>query len=87
MAIDEDNIMLVMFVGGDTISGTLVVVLKYLFLNPHCLHKVIKGKLLVKCYFKKGTQRMKYIPHNAPQLWDLCCLIMIYCYLFLMPND
>jgi hypothetical protein len=77
MAIDEDitdNIMLLMFVGGDTITGTLVVVLKYLFPNPHCLHKVIKGKLLVKFYFKKGTQRMKYKPHNAPQLWDLCCL-------------
>jgi hypothetical protein len=77
MAIDEDikdNITLLMFVGGDTISGTLIVVLKYLSLNPHSLHKVIKGKLLMKCYFKKGTQRINYKPHNAPQLWDLHCL-------------
>ncbi len=66
--------MLLMFIGGDTINGTLVVVLKYLFLNSHCLHKVIKGKLLVKCYFKKGIQRMNYKPHNVAQSWDLCCL-------------
>ncbi len=78
MAIDEDikdNIMLLMFVGGDTISGTLVVVLKYLFLNPHCLHKVIKSKgeystaslcveiVVCKCAFSKDPQS---ILHAVP---------------------
>jgi hypothetical protein len=40
--------------------------LKYLFMNMHCLHEVIKGELLVRCYFWKGIQRMKYKPYNAP---------------------
>ncbi len=54
MAIDEDindNIMLLMFVGNDTIISTLTTILKYLFMNMHCLHEVIKGELLVRCYF------------------------------------
>jgi hypothetical protein len=37
-------------------------------------HMMMIKTLLVKCYFKKGTQRINYKPHNAPQLWDLHCL-------------
>jgi len=39
----KDNMLTLLFVGRDTTNCTLSVVLKYLFLNPHCLHEVIKG--------------------------------------------
>ncbi len=39
----KDNILVLLFGGHDTTSSTLGVVLKYLFLNPHCLQEVIKG--------------------------------------------
>jgi cytochrome P450 family 26 subfamily A len=39
----KDNILILLFAGHDTTSSTLGVVLKYLFLNPHCLQEVIKG--------------------------------------------
>jgi cytochrome P450 family 26 subfamily A len=35
--------ILALFAGHDTTSSTIAVVLKYLFLNPHCLQEVIKG--------------------------------------------
>ncbi|KAH9548813.1 hypothetical protein CY35_11G106500 [Sphagnum magellanicum] len=62
----KDNILLLLFGGHDTTSSTLALVLKYLFLNPHCLHEVIKeqkkialemvGDLL--CW--GDTRKMKY---------------------------
>jgi cytochrome P450 len=39
----KDNILSLLWAGHDTTNCTLTVVLKYLFLNPHCLHEVIKG--------------------------------------------
>jgi cytochrome P450 len=39
----KDNILLVLSAGLDSTSSALGVVLKYLFLNPHCLQEVIKG--------------------------------------------
>jgi cytochrome P450 family 26 subfamily A len=39
----KDNILLVLSAGLDSTSSALAVVLKYLFLNPHCLQEVIKG--------------------------------------------
>jgi hypothetical protein len=39
----KDNILLVLSAGLDSTSSALAVVLKYLFLNPHCLREVIKG--------------------------------------------
>jgi len=39
----KDNILVLLFGGHDTTSSTLGVVLKYLFLNPHCLQEVIKS--------------------------------------------
>jgi cytochrome P450 len=39
----KDNILTFLFAGHDTTSGTIGVVFKYLFLNPHCLQEVIKG--------------------------------------------
>jgi hypothetical protein len=42
----KDNILVLLFGGHDTLAGTFVVVLKYLFLNPHCLQEVIKGMFL-----------------------------------------
>jgi cytochrome P450 len=39
----KDNVLTFLFGGYDTTSSTIAVVLKYLFLNPHCLQKVIKG--------------------------------------------
>ncbi len=39
----KDNILSLLFAGHDTTNCTLTIVLKYLFLNPHCLHEVIKG--------------------------------------------
>jgi cytochrome P450 len=39
----KDNMLTLLFAGHDTTNCTLSVVLKYLFLNPHCLHEVIKG--------------------------------------------
>jgi cytochrome P450 len=39
----KDNMLTLLFAGHDTTNCTLTVVLKYLFLNPHCLHEVIKG--------------------------------------------
>jgi cytochrome P450 len=62
----KDNILTFLFAGHDTTCGTMVVVLKYLFLNPHCLQEVIKeqkkiamekvGDLL--CW--DDTRKMKY---------------------------
>ncbi len=42
----KDNILVLLAAGHDTTSSTLAVVLKYLFLNPHCLQEVIKGMFL-----------------------------------------
>jgi cytochrome P450 family 26 subfamily A len=42
----KDNILVLLFVGHDTTSSTLALVIKYLFLNPHCLQEVIKGMFL-----------------------------------------
>jgi cytochrome P450 family 26 subfamily A len=42
----KDNILVLVSAGYDTTSSTLVVVLKYLFLNPHCLQEVIRGIFL-----------------------------------------
>jgi len=39
----KDNILLLLFAGHDTTVSTLALVIKYLFLNPHCLQEVIKG--------------------------------------------
>jgi cytochrome P450 len=39
----KDNMLTLLFAGHDTTNCTLTVILKYLFLNPHCLHEVIKG--------------------------------------------
>ncbi|CAM6009837.1 unnamed protein product [Sphagnum balticum] len=62
----KDNILVLLFAGYDTTSSTLAVVLRYLFLNPHCLQEVIKeqkkiamekvGDLL--CW--DDTRKMKY---------------------------
>jgi cytochrome P450 len=62
----KDNILVLLFGGHDTTSSTLALVLKYLFLNPHCLQEVIKeqkkivmekvGDLL--CW--DDTRKMKY---------------------------
>jgi len=62
----KDNILGFLFAGHDTTFGTIAVVLKYLFLNPHCLQEVIKeqkkiamekvGDLL--CW--DDTRKMKY---------------------------
>ncbi|CAK9238620.1 unnamed protein product [Sphagnum jensenii] len=62
----KDNVLTFLFGGYDTTSSTIAVVLKYLFLNPHCLQKVIKeqkkiaiekvGDLL--CW--DDTRKMKY---------------------------
>ncbi|KAH8952809.1 hypothetical protein BDL97_09G104800 [Sphagnum fallax] len=38
----KDNILTFLFAGHDTTCGTIAIVLKYLFLNPHCLQEVIK---------------------------------------------
>ncbi|CAM6037119.1 unnamed protein product [Sphagnum compactum] len=38
----KDNILVLLFAGHDTTSSTLALVIKYLFLNPHCLQEVIK---------------------------------------------
>jgi cytochrome P450 len=38
----KDNILSLLWAGHDTTNCTLTVILKYLFLNPHCLHEVIK---------------------------------------------
>jgi cytochrome P450 len=46
----NDNILLFLFAGHDTSSGTLAGVLKYLFLNPQCLQQVIKGRLMLLHY-------------------------------------
>jgi cytochrome P450 family 26 subfamily A len=42
----KDNILVLLFASHDTTSSTLAVVLKYLFLNLHCLQEVIKGMFL-----------------------------------------
>ncbi len=42
----KDNILVLVSACHDTTSSALVVVLKYLFLNPHCLQEVIKGMFL-----------------------------------------
>jgi cytochrome P450 family 26 subfamily A len=42
----KDNILVLLSTGHDTTSSTLAVVLKYLFLNQHCLQEVIKGMFL-----------------------------------------
>ncbi len=40
----KDNILTYWIASHDTVSTTLSLALKYLFLNPHCLHEVVKGK-------------------------------------------
>jgi cytochrome P450 len=47
----KDNILSLLFAGHDTTNCTLTVVLMYLFLNPHCLHEVIKGCSFPKTFF------------------------------------
>jgi cytochrome P450 len=62
----KDNILVLLAAGHDTTSSTLAVVLKYLFLNPHCLQEVIKEQK--KIAMKKvgnllcwdDTRKMKY---------------------------
>jgi cytochrome P450 len=43
----KDNIVLFLFAGHDTSSITLATILKYLSLNPHCLHAVVKGIIII----------------------------------------
>jgi cytochrome P450 len=43
----KDNIVLFLFAGHDTSSITLAAILKYLSLNPHCLHEVVKGIIII----------------------------------------
>jgi len=69
LIIDEeikDNILLFLFAGHDTSSITLAAILKYLSLNPHCLHEVVKEQEEI-AKVKAGaplnwedTQKMKY---------------------------
>jgi cytochrome P450 len=42
----KDNILVLLFGGHDTPTGAFTTVLKYLFLNPHCLQEVIKDMFL-----------------------------------------
>ncbi len=39
----KDNVLTFLFACHDTTCGTIAVILKYLFLNLHCLQEVIKG--------------------------------------------
>ncbi|CAK9267752.1 unnamed protein product [Sphagnum jensenii] len=62
----KDNILSLLWAGHDTTNCTLTVVLKYLFLNPHCLHEVIKEQKEIEVA-KAGallnwddTRKMKY---------------------------
>jgi cytochrome P450 len=62
----KDNIVLFLFAGHDTSSITLAAILKYLSLNPHCLHEVVKEQEEI-AKVKAGaplnwedTQKMKY---------------------------
>ncbi|CAM6013127.1 unnamed protein product [Sphagnum balticum] len=62
----KDNIIVLLFAGHDTTSGTLAAILKYLSLNPHCLHEVVKEQEEI-AKVKAGaplnwedTQKMKY---------------------------
>ncbi|KAH8973426.1 hypothetical protein BDL97_01G047600 [Sphagnum fallax] len=62
----KDNILLVLSAGLDSTSSALGVVLKYLFLNPHCLQEVIKEQREIEAA-KVGallswddTRKMKY---------------------------
>ncbi|CAM6042650.1 unnamed protein product [Sphagnum compactum] len=62
----KDNMLTLLFAGHDTTNCTLTIVLKYLFLNPHCLHEVIKGQKEIEVA-KAGallnwddTRKMKY---------------------------
>ncbi|KAH9570075.1 hypothetical protein CY35_02G021200 [Sphagnum magellanicum] len=62
----KDNMLTLLYAGHDTTSCTLSVVLKYLFLNPHCLHEVIKEQKEIEVA-KAGellnwddTRKMKY---------------------------
>jgi cytochrome P450 family 26 subfamily A len=45
----KDNILVLVSASHDTTSSTLAVILKYLFLNPHCLQEVIRGMFLRLC--------------------------------------
>ncbi|KAH8935233.1 hypothetical protein BDL97_17G018500 [Sphagnum fallax] len=63
----NDNILLFLFAGHDTSSGTLAGVLKYLFLNPQCLQQVIKEQKEIALAKAPGsslnwddTRKMKY---------------------------
>ena len=42
----KDNVNNMLFAGHETSSSTMAVALKYLYLNPECLKKVIQGALL-----------------------------------------
>ncbi|KAH8968962.1 hypothetical protein BDL97_02G010600 [Sphagnum fallax] len=62
----KDNILSLLWAGHDTTNCTLTVILKYLFLNPHCLHEVIKEQKEIEVA-KAGallnwddTRKMKY---------------------------
>jgi hypothetical protein len=43
----KQNILLFLFAGHDTSSITLAAILKFLSLNPHCLHELIKGIIII----------------------------------------
>jgi hypothetical protein len=43
----KDNIVLFLFAGHDNSCITLAAILKYLSLNPHCLHEVVKGIIII----------------------------------------
>jgi hypothetical protein len=43
----KDNILVLLFAGHDTTSITIAAILKYLSLNPHCLHEVVKGIIII----------------------------------------
>jgi cytochrome P450 len=58
----KDNIVLFLFAGHDTSSITPAAILKYLSLNPHCLHEVVKGIIII-CDMTKF-----YLPQFTPQV-------------------
>ena len=42
----KDNMNNFLFAGHETSSSTMAIALKYLYLNPECLKKVLQGRLL-----------------------------------------
>ncbi|CAN5962129.1 unnamed protein product [Sphagnum jensenii] len=55
----KDNIVLFLFAGHDTSSITPAAILKYLSLNPHCLHEVVKEQ-----------KEIAKVKAGAPLNWD-----------------